>query len=719
MALRPSSVPLHVVLPEPLASSFPHVPDLESDLACAANPTVIRLLATFVTNPHIESTAVFSLVTEQVDFAARSRLDYVASLATESESLCPPSVEGEPALSMKRPPGSPPAFKACCVARGFSQRQGVDFFQNFSPTVKMTTLRVLLHIAAECDYELHSLDFSKAFLQSSLHEEIWLGSPPGFTGSFPEGTKWSLRRPVYGLRQAPHEWHDTLRTILAALGVAPSSADPSLFLRTDTTMPPFDVLVYVDDLVFATAETEALAIVKAELQERHTCTDLAPPSDESVEPSGPYPELVGCLICEDEIYARAMAAQELRWLTYLLTDLGERPHSPPVLYVDNKAVLALCREQRLEHRTKHIALHYFVARELQQRRQLRLSYVASRANTVDVFTKALGFGDHQRFCTALGLVPTLPHLVFALLGRSVRRARAALSPPDSLHSDLKGDSRGVAMAAIASNAAVAATSACTTTARADTRQAASTPAAVAAFRHTSTWKQGGAMQQLRSKCHVAPATRRATFRVFAAEGNPAVSEDVSFSWSGPGAEVLLTGDFLNWEVKIPLVKLPNGTFSARQKLPPGRYAYKFIVDGVWQHSPDDATISDGAGGFNNTLVIEDPNKNKAEAAPEAAPAAPAAAPAAAAPAPKAAGAPAGKKVVGKAVGKAVGKKVVAKAIGLAMSEDVIPALLGGLGKEEGVRNVEINFTDNVLCGSFIKNDIPINFWAYFPDGALD
>ncbi|CAI7779124.1 unnamed protein product [Closterium sp. NIES-54] len=70
---------------------------------------------------------------------------------------------------------------------------------------------------------------------------------------------------------------------------------------------------------------------------------LAPPSDESVEPSGPYPKLVGCLIssCEAEIYTWAMAAQELRRLTYLRTDLGEAPHSPPVLYVDNKAMLAL------------------------------------------------------------------------------------------------------------------------------------------------------------------------------------------------------------------------------------------------------------------------------------------------------------------------------------------------------------------------------------------
>ncbi|CAI7922229.1 unnamed protein product [Closterium sp. NIES-54] len=368
----------------------------------------------------------------------------------------------------------------------------------------------------------------------------------------------------------PHAPPSTVKTTLAALGFAPSSADPSLFLRTDTTLPPFYVPVYVDDLVFATADTEALTLVKAELQERHICTDLgelrsylglqitrdraqctitltqshmvhqvlqrfgfqfsspqptslstghslsAPPSDESVEPSGPYPELVGCLmylmtctrpdlayplsllaryvapgrhrkvhwdaakrvprylcstsgmglvlggwgsmvltehsdaswaddqatqrssqgytfslgsdsvlwrstlsssvfisICEAKIYDGAMATQELRWLTYLLTDLEERPRSPPVLYVDNKAMLALCHEQRLEHITKHIALRYFLARELQQRRQLRLSYVASRGNTDDVFTKALWSGNHQRFCTALRLVPTLPHLLVA------------------------------------------------------------------------------------------------------------------------------------------------------------------------------------------------------------------------------------------------------------------------------------------------------------------
>ncbi|CAI7857151.1 unnamed protein product [Closterium sp. NIES-54] len=99
MALRPSSVPQRVVLPESPASSLPHVPDPESNLACAFSPTVTRLLATVVTNPDFESIAAFALVTELVNFAARSRLDYVASLVTKSEFVCPSSVGGEPALS--------------------------------------------------------------------------------------------------------------------------------------------------------------------------------------------------------------------------------------------------------------------------------------------------------------------------------------------------------------------------------------------------------------------------------------------------------------------------------------------------------------------------------------------------------------------------------------------------------------------------------------------
>ncbi|CAI7780447.1 unnamed protein product, partial [Closterium sp. NIES-54] len=322
------------------------------------------------------------------------------STSTYVDEVPPPGtniVSGMWIFKVKRPPISPPIFKARYVARGFSQREGVDFFQTFSPTPNMTTLRVLLHVAAQRDYELRSLDFSTAFLQGSLHKEIWLRRPPGFTRS----------------------------TTLAALGFAPSTADPSLFLRTDTSLPPFYILVYLGLQITRDRARRTITLTQSHMVQQvlqrfgftwssAQATPLAtghslsaPPSDESVEPSGPYPELVGCLmylmtctrpdlayplgllaryvargrhrkvhmdaakrvlcyLCSTsgmglvlggrgdvvltghsdaswaEIYATAMATQELRWLTYLLTDLGERPRSPPVLYVDNKAAIALC-----------------------------------------------------------------------------------------------------------------------------------------------------------------------------------------------------------------------------------------------------------------------------------------------------------------------------------------------------------------------------------------
>ncbi|CAI7806515.1 unnamed protein product [Closterium sp. NIES-53] len=480
MALRPSSVPQRFPLPTPPESSILAVPDPESDLACAASPAVSRLLATVVTDPSFESTAAFALVAELVDYAVACRLDYATALVAESESSSPPSVGGECSLgtdvledrhedfeclaaavphfaSMLLAPEGVPDAPDILAPRSYAER--VDYFQTFSPTPKMTNLWVLLHVAAQRDYELHSLD------------------------------SWSLQRPDYNLCQAPREWHDTLRTTLAALGFAPATADPSLFLRTDTSLPLFYVLVYVDDLVFPTTDTEALTLVKSELQKRHTCTDL-------VTRGAPLPSALRLVVllatahssvywplalnstfgryvghgarawrtglvvltghadaswvddlatqrssqgytfslgsgsvswrstrsssvlsssCEAEIYAGVMAAQELRWLTYLLTDLGEQPRSPSILY---------------------------------QRGQLRLVYVATRANTADVFTKALQSGDHQRFSTVLGLLALLFLTGLKLLVNFVSRSLIIAVGIPCCRTTVAMNSRAVSLAEI-------------------------------------------------------------------------------------------------------------------------------------------------------------------------------------------------------------------------------------------------------------------------------
>ncbi|CAI7925243.1 unnamed protein product [Closterium sp. NIES-53] len=280
MTLRPSSVPFRVPLPAHPASSLPTVPDLESDRTRTASPTVSRLLATVVTDPSFESSLVAELldfaVAYRLDYTTalvvksasasppsvggECALDTDVLDDTQEDFECLAAavrrfasmllaLEGDPnapdiptprsyAEAITGPYSSqwqaamdaemaswkstgtyvdevPPPGANIVDGMWIFRRQGVDYFQTFSPTPEMTTLRVLLHVAAQRDYELHSLDFITTFLQGSLHSEIWLRRSPGFAVSFLAGTQWS--RPVYGLRQVPHEWHDTLRTTLAAL----------------------------------------------------------------------------------------------------------------------------------------------------------------------------------------------------------------------------------------------------------------------------------------------------------------------------------------------------------------------------------------------------------------------------------------------------------------------------------------------------------------------
>ncbi|CAI7834771.1 unnamed protein product [Closterium sp. NIES-53] len=349
MALRPSSVPLHVPLSTPLESSLPEVPDPESERARAANPTVSRLLATAVTDPSFEFAAASSLVAELLDLAAACRLDYATALVAESASANPPSVRGE------------------CALRTDVLEDRQEDFECLAAAVPR-------------------------FASMLLAREGDLAAPPTWL-----------------------HWVVSYRTTLAALGFTPSTADPSLFLRNDTSLPMFYILMYVlqrFDFQFSSPQPTPLST-------GHSLS--APPSDDMsgmglvlggrgpvvftghadaswVDDSATQWSSLGYTFslasgsvswwstrsssvlsssCEAEIYAGAMAAEELRWLTYLLTDLGEQPRSSP------------------------------------HRGLLCLAYLATRANTADIFTKALSYGDHQRFSTMLGLVPSLPHLLTA------------------------------------------------------------------------------------------------------------------------------------------------------------------------------------------------------------------------------------------------------------------------------------------------------------------
>ncbi|CAI7884513.1 unnamed protein product, partial [Closterium sp. NIES-54] len=441
MSLRPSTAPLRAPLPSPPASSLPALADPESDSLRAASPTVTRLLATAVTDPSFEPSAASALVTELVDFAARCRLDYAATLVAESESACSPSVGGECALGTDVLEDRQEEFQ--CLAAASPHLASILLAPEGDPdALDIPTPRSYAE-AIEGPYSSQWQATMDAEMASWKSTGTYVDAVP------PPGA--NIVSGMWIFRATPLPTRHSLSALPSDESVESSGPYPELFgclmylmtcTRPDLAYPLSILARYVAP---GRHRPEHMAAAKRVL--RYLCStsgmglvlggrspvvltghaDASWADDQVTQQSSQgYTFGLGSgsvswratrsssvlgSSCEAEIYAGAMAAQELPWLTYLLTDLGEPPRSPPVLYVDNKAMLALCREQRLEHRTKHIALRYFLARELQQHGQLRLAYVASEANTADVFTKALAPCDHQRCCTQLGLVPVLPHLL--------------------------------------------------------------------------------------------------------------------------------------------------------------------------------------------------------------------------------------------------------------------------------------------------------------------
>jgi hypothetical protein len=134
---------------------------------------------------------------------------------------------------VKRLPTGAPFHKSRVVAKGYSQQQGVDYFETWAPTARQATTRALLHLAAHLNLHIHSMDVDQAFLQGDLDETMYMEPPPGAPLQNP-GFVWRLNKPLYGLKQAPRQWYAKLKTTLQQMGFKPSQYDPSLYVAVDS-----------------------------------------------------------------------------------------------------------------------------------------------------------------------------------------------------------------------------------------------------------------------------------------------------------------------------------------------------------------------------------------------------------------------------------------------------------------------------------------------------
>ncbi|KAI0984565.1 hypothetical protein GJ496_011917 [Pomphorhynchus laevis] len=179
-------------------------------------------------------------------------------------------------------------YKARLVAKGCAQIYGVDYFETYSPVVKLTTIRILIAVAVERNMLLHQMDISNAFLNGKLEENIFMEQPEGFI--------------INPNKQSPRCWNNTLTEYLKNNGFAESNSDPCLFIRNDNKF--MIIAVYVDDLIIASKNQDDLVHMKTELGMRFKAKD--------------YNELNYCLGIEINIHEDNIELQQTNFIQRVL-----------------------------------------------------------------------------------------------------------------------------------------------------------------------------------------------------------------------------------------------------------------------------------------------------------------------------------------------------------------------------------------------------------------
>lgn len=122
--------------------------------------------------------------------------------------------------------------RARLVAKGFTQREGIDYSEIFSPVINHTSIRVLLALVAQRNLELDQLDVKTAFLHVHFEETVFIKQPEGYQEKRKEYLVCLLKRSLYGLKQSPRCWNNRFNEFIIKIGFNGSAFDSCFYYKT-------------------------------------------------------------------------------------------------------------------------------------------------------------------------------------------------------------------------------------------------------------------------------------------------------------------------------------------------------------------------------------------------------------------------------------------------------------------------------------------------------
>lgn len=163
-------------------------------------------------------------------------------------------------------------FKARFVARGYSQEPGIDYFDTYSPVIKIASLRLLLAFATIHDYHIHQIDVITAFLNANLTKELYSTQRDGYIQPGSENKVYPLLKSLYGLKQAFRAWYQLFDNFLLSQSFTKCGVDPNVYFKRSHN----SILLlglYIDDLILISDNLEFLTITKSLFAQRFSMTD--------------------------------------------------------------------------------------------------------------------------------------------------------------------------------------------------------------------------------------------------------------------------------------------------------------------------------------------------------------------------------------------------------------------------------------------------------------